>query len=818
MVNTGTHLPAKRIVPLLILLMCIVYSPLVVPHVFAEAITTGMKSDHKNASEAAEDTKKDSVIDLQYLLARDEQLARKNVDLQYLLDKIVKPDDLSETLQSIKVQIDDLEQQVDTVTADLSVTNEVLASYEARLNKLSVRLEKRSAIFQEDLASLLQQHMEWSKTVKSLDEEISGLEGSETYKLLESDLLAMKELSQQAVLLIADYIQPLHKANTFADELRVKLYALKSELRDKITENQKEYLQQTSPPFYTKQFYTDLNLNLVQETGKKAIAAANNQISLVKTNYIHAIILLCIIALSWNLIRQSRKHIPASYRWYTINTYPICSAVFLCTIGYITAVNFVYDTSADLGIFTLFLLLSTLFFIRTTLTIQKWVKKFFSRTLIFLTATILIDTISGPSVLFRLYLAGAALYGIYFSSRMVRFLKNNNSGFISKILFQVSALFSLLVLVATVTGYDQFSRYIFIAFIESLAAGLICWILYCYTTGFFEFVLKVSPVTFLNRHCDTVTRQLTPLFWVCYALTFLLALRQIWLLDPDSSNVLKKLLSIGITLFSWKITLGFALTIAAVLYGTLLISKWLQTILLQDVMPRYNLERGVQISISRIVHYVIFLIGFIALLKLLGLELTQLAILGGALGVGIGFGLQAIVNNFVSGLILLFERPVKVGDVIQIGQEWGEIKSLGLRATVVQTFDNAEIVIPNGDLITNQVTNWTLGERRVRLKISIGVAYGTEIDEVLTILKKCADEHPQVLSTPQPTALFLAFGPSSLDFELRVWIPNIDDKLLILSELNQEIDNEFKEAGIVIPFPQTDVHLHTTQPLPGAAS
>jgi len=194
-------------------------------------------------------------------------------------------------------------------------------------------------------------------------------------------------------------------------------------------------------------------------------------------------------------------------------------------------------------------------------------------------------------------------------------------------------------------------------------------------------------------------------------------------------------------------------------------------------------------------------------LKLLGFKFGDIAIIGGALGVGIGFGLKEIVNNFVSGLILLFERPVKVGDIIVVGQDMGEVTALGLRATTVQTFDNAEIVIPNAELITASVTNWTLAEKRVRVKVPIGVAYGTDIPNVLKILLSCADSNPTVLTQPPPRALFLAFGDSSLNFELRAWISDFNDNLMVRSELNQDIENEFQMAGIEIPFPQRDLHL-----------
>jgi small-conductance mechanosensitive channel len=246
-----------------------------------------------------------------------------------------------------------------------------------------------------------------------------------------------------------------------------------------------------------------------------------------------------------------------------------------------------------------------------------------------------------------------------------------------------------------------------------------------------------------------------------------------------------------------------------IIYGAFLISRAVQSIMLQEIMPRYKIDKGVQLSIARLVHYTIIIVGCIVLLQVMGVSLTKLTILGGALGVGIGFGLQTIVNNFASGLILLFERPIKVGDTIEIGTEMGEVKHLGLRSTIIKTFDNAEIVVPNSDLIAGQVTNWTLAERKARIKLPIGVAYGSDIAKVLEILLNVAAEHPMTLTTPAPRALFRSFGASSLDFELRVWVADFSDRRLVESELNQELNNELAIAGIEIPFPQSDLHIRT---------
>ena len=180
-----------------------------------------------------------------------------------------------------------------------------------------------------------------------------------------------------------------------------------------------------------------------------------------------------------------------------------------------------------------------------------------------------------------------------------------------------------------------------------------------------------------------------------------------------------------------------------------------------------------------------------------------------ALGVGIGFGLQSIVNNFVSGLILLFERPVRVGDIIEIGGQWAEIRRIGIRATTVQTPDHADLIVPNADLISNQVTNWTLGNRQIRLIVPVGVAYGSDVALVMKTLFDCTREVAMVVKSPPPQVLFLTFGESTLDFELRVWVWNADHRLTVRSELHQKIDQLFREKKIEIAFPQRDLHLRS---------
>jgi potassium efflux system protein len=259
-----------------------------------------------------------------------------------------------------------------------------------------------------------------------------------------------------------------------------------------------------------------------------------------------------------------------------------------------------------------------------------------------------------------------------------------------------------------------------------------------------------------------------------------------------------------------------------ILYLTSLFSWVIQAFVDSQIMTPRKMERGIKESLKRLVHYGLFSFGFLVAVSMAGLDLQKITIVIGALGVGIGFGLQNIVNNFVSGLILLFERPVKVGDIINIDQDWGTITKIGLRSTVFETFDNSEIIVPNADLIAQKVTNWTFTSKVVRAVLPVGVAYGSPLEKVLEILNKAAKEHPEVLSNPAPNSIFEGFGSSSIDFQLRFWVLTIDERLRIRTEVAVIVDRLFREESIVIAFPQLDLHLRSTdsdlQPLGGEKS
>ncbi|MDY0228376.1 MAG: mechanosensitive ion channel, partial [Desulfomicrobium apsheronum] len=233
-----------------------------------------------------------------------------------------------------------------------------------------------------------------------------------------------------------------------------------------------------------------------------------------------------------------------------------------------------------------------------------------------------------------------------------------------------------------------------------------------------------------------------------------------------------------------------------------------KTVLDSENLRWKNIDHGAAASLQRIGIYCLWLLFALFSVNLLGISLTNFAVIAGGLSVGIGFGMQTIISNFISGLILLFDRAIQPGDIIEVNGIWAKVMSVNIRNTEVQTFDNAKIFLPNSTLIANQVTNWThRNDVKIRRDVLVGVAYGSDVQLVKKILVETAGEHPAVLASPEPWVIFNDFGASSLDFILRFWVRHVDFGLSACSEIRETIEAKFREHRVEIPFPQMDVHM-----------
>jgi small-conductance mechanosensitive channel len=243
-------------------------------------------------------------------------------------------------------------------------------------------------------------------------------------------------------------------------------------------------------------------------------------------------------------------------------------------------------------------------------------------------------------------------------------------------------------------------------------------------------------------------------------------------------------------------------------------SRLLNRVILRRILKRFEIEKGTSYRMRRISHYLIMVTGIVVAFQFVGIDLGGLAVIFGLLSVGIGFGLQNITSNFISGIILLFEQPIKVGDRVTVGETEGNVTAINMRSTTIRTLNNISIIVPNSEFISSRVTNWSHGDPKIRLVVEVGVSYGSDLDIVIKALKEVADEHPEVLRTPPPDVLLSGFGDSSWNMLLRVWLGSPQRYYLIRSEINTAIVHKFRQYGIEIPFPQHDLHVRSPLPVP----
>ena len=319
----------------------------------------------------------------------------------------------------------------------------------------------------------------------------------------------------------------------------------------------------------------------------------------------------------------------------------------------------------------------------------------------------------------------------------------------------------------------------------------------------------ISSLTVIRNFGPTVEKRLTGgvmlAGWIIWVVN---VLKEFKIKDAVFAWLIK-VFHAPIAIGSTQIDLLNIILFVFIIWMTVTISRMIRFFLEGDVFTRLKLKKGVPGAISLILRITIITVGFLIAIAAAGVQMEKLAILLGAFGVGIGFGLQNIFNNLISGIILAFERPINEGDIIELGELMGIVKEIGIRSSIIKTYDGSEVIVPNGNLISEQLINWTLSDQRRRGEVRVGVAYGTDPQKVLDLLLEAAGTNERVLDNPKPWAIFLGFGESSLDFRLLFWIADAETRLGIQSEVAVSVNRLINEAGIEIPFPQRDLHLRS---------
>lgn len=426
---------------------------------------------------------------------------------------------------------------------------------------------------------------------------------------------------------------------------------------------------------------------------------------------------------------------------------------------------------------------------------------------------------SGSAILYLVWLVSLSIAALSFIVVLWVMVRKVFSGrtFSTAYLIPMGAM--LISIIAALAGFRNFSTLLFFGTLRTLIVLILAFLLLRISNEIFD-SLDEGKIAWQHKLRTVMSiedgKAFPGVMWLRILLFFIIvfislsSLLFIWGSSQQQISTTLMSLKDGIAIGTHNfdlLSIFYAILILVVAFSLLpfiknqLVSSWLK---------HSNLSRGAKDATQTLVGYGVGAFAVLWALYVLGMNFKNLAIIAGALSVGIGFGLQNIVNNFVSGIILLFERPIRRGDWVVVGETEGYVKDISIRSTTIQTFERADVIVPNSELISNQVTNWVLSNTIGRLKAPVGVAYGSDVSLVMETLEHIAKNHPEVISD-HPVypirVLFLEFGDSSLNFELRCFIRNVDNRLTILSEINQGIDREFRKANIEIPFPQRVVYM-----------
>ena len=683
----------------------------------------------------------------------------------------------------------------------------------------------------ETVSKLTAQGAELDRIMSALVEKVAELEKlKEAWKerqiywrnwqdsLTSSEAKVATESFNKASDLTEEVLLAIEKAMPSLVDLQKEVTSLQTaslEMRTEIESFMKDYRRQTfnrtGAPFYSRQFYAAFNADLLNAVFS-GVQSVQGQASGFWQRQGWVVLFQAMLALGVaGFIKRYRRLAEVTQEWHFILDHPWATGVFVS----IVSLGFLYSDVPGpyrLGLWALAAFSAAVLTAGLLKNPRKIAMVYAVAILSIL--SVALQLIALPSPLYRLYLAIIALLGFPFLLFMAKSNQKVHGGRVNgfTLLLRLGAVVLLVSLVAQIGGFSILASRLIESCVETL-------FVYIFTTmsirlghGGIDFLFSrpaFRTKLFFMQFGGELEKRLKGLVKVAFLVYAFLYLSKIWGLYASVGQAVDHILGYSFTLGEITISVGMILLVVSTVYVSMVVSWFLKAILEAEIFPRKHYDRGVRDAIKKLLHYSLVLLGFLFALSIAGIELKNLAVVLGAFGIGIGFGLQNIVNNFVSGLILLFERPIKVGDTLVVDGEWGLVRKIGLRSTIVETYNRAEIIVPNSDLISQKVTNWSLSTRVARVILPVGVAYGSDVEKVLRILGEAAKANPDVLSDPEPSPIFTGFGNSSLDFELRVWVADVVQMLSVKSWLGQYVDRRFREEGVEIPFPQRDLHVRT---------
>jgi potassium efflux system protein len=719
---------------------------------------------------------------------------------------------LEKGLQEIEASSAQYPPIIEQLKASPSLSFDKIAAYKDTIRLNADDLEKIIEPLTKAIKKLAAERKQWLAERKRWQEWQSVLLRDEKLDEIKTTFAGAQNTIDSALLLINQQLQPLLALLQKSGIVEGAINRLIAELDGLTLARRRTLLVDETVPLFSWTYLSKLKHLTWFEVDRGVQTIAWPKPEYFRNQGWILVLQIIIALLVIFLILRHRDRLMESERWRFLAQRPLAA-------GFALGIYLVIPLLAVLPA-SVYLLYMTVGGLAAVRLLAGLMEEFWQRLLLFALVFFVVliqifDFINLPLPLIRLYVFISALVGLGLCAWRARVSYREGSP-LTAWLFRLGGVLFLVVLLAELIGFPTFAGYFFRSALRTVGWIILAWLAIYLASGGVEGLVHsalLQKITLVQEHTQAIIRRGQRLVKVLLSGIILAMILMVWGFYDNPQAATEGILSWGVTLGSQEITVGLVLTAAVCLYGAFLLSWVLQSLLMKDTAAQQKMGPGEQQSLASLIHYALVFVGLLLALAVLGIDLTQITIVLGALGVGIGFGLQQVVNNFVCGLILLVERPIRVGDYIQLGSgDWAEVKRIGLRATRVLTFDRADVVIPNGDLITREVINWTYSDRFARLHLPVGVSYGTDTAQVLNILMEVANEDKAVVQYPAPYAFFKGFGDSSLNFELRVYLLDLDNYYTVWGRLYQEIERKLREAGITIPFPQRDLHLRSVEP------
>ncbi|UCD60560.1 MAG: mechanosensitive ion channel [Flavobacteriaceae bacterium] len=732
---------------------------------------------------------------------------------QKILSDTISNDALVSSLKSINEELDTLQISLNELKALGTPSFNSIKTFNLELLAVVKNFKDTNVPLIEEIAKVEGQRKMWLKEQENWSIWEDSLVTKNTPQQIKTTFNKSKAAIDTALKSLVVKLDQLLILQENSYNIQPKIEILQDEFKSFSQQNKELVIMDQSEAMFSSEFRDKFNPELWKNT-------KNGFLELTLTNKFHrsayfwSILLgIFLFVMVYWLMKKNNEAILNNPEYKFLANKALVSAIFFSVTT--TIILFKYDSLQPAEELLISLIIGASFCYILKDKLSLWKKQILYLLVLLVILDNLFVAINLPTPLIRLYIALVSLAIIILCLILLKkSRKENISKFWTFLLF-MGALYFGIVFLSEIIGKEILALYLFDSFIRTA----IQITLYAVFLSIFQGALKWLLLNFNSKQkyltSENISSSVTRLTWfITFLLIVYLILPQLlvtWGVYNNLQESNDNFMALGFNVGDTKVTFQLIITAICVLYGSYIASSLFSRFMMNETINKWSLDKGTRLSIAQLVHYLIMFLGFLVAISVLGFDLTNFTIILSALSVGIGFGLQGLVNNFVSGLILLFERPIREGDIIESqGVPWSTVKEIGLRSTRLMTYEQSDLVVPNSELVYKNVTNWTLSNTQRKLILPVGVAYGSDISLVINTLMEIGKSHDSLLKSSIPFVLFRGFGESTLNFELWVVTKYVERGLSIKSEIYQEIHNRFEKENIKIAYPQLDVHLYKT--------